>query len=113
MTLSYPSWAVGLRCNEKATGHLHRGETAEKEKICLEKVFIPSPGVDGTKIPELIFLILPSYSFRNTVADYLLASPSKLDYDKPSRRLEISDASKPTIHSLLFFAPCSSKAMRC
>ncbi|WP_156397425.1 hypothetical protein [Rhizobium sp. Root1204] len=59
MTLSYPSWAFGLRCNEKATGHLHRGEWSREEKSRLEKVFILSSLVDGMKIPKLNAFFLP------------------------------------------------------
>jgi hypothetical protein len=59
MTLSYPSWAVDLRCNEKATGHLHREECSWKEKNCSEKVFIPSSLFDGMKIPKLNVFFLP------------------------------------------------------
>jgi hypothetical protein len=38
MTLSYPSWAVGLRCNEKATKHLHRGKRFLERQELLGKI---------------------------------------------------------------------------
>jgi hypothetical protein len=38
MTLSYPSWAVGLRCNEKATKHLHRGKRFFERQELLGKI---------------------------------------------------------------------------
>jgi hypothetical protein len=58
MTLSYPSWAVGLRCNEKQQGICIAGNSSGKKEL-LGKGFIPSSMIDGMKIPKLNVFFLP------------------------------------------------------